>query len=95
MMLFASVAAWSIFAFGAILFLAQATSHEIGFTLGRRHATQTDEPGEREGVGLLVGSVLALLAFVLALTLSFANDRHGGRRSGTLAERRMPSEPHG
>ena len=86
MMLLARVAAWSIYAFSAILLLAQVVSHEIGFLLGRRHIRQTEEPGEREGVGLLVGGVLALLAFVLALTLSFANDRYGERRAGTLAE---------
>lgn len=86
MMLFAQVALWSIYAFSAILFVAQAVSHEIGFFIGRRHAAITGDPGEREGVGLLVGSVLALLAFVLALTLSFANERFGERRSGTLAE---------
>ncbi|HTI84122.1 MAG TPA: hypothetical protein VL614_27030 [Acetobacteraceae bacterium] len=86
MMLLAEVAVWSIYAFGSILFLAQAASHEIGFFIGRRRAKQTEDPGEREGVGLLVGGVLALLAFVLALTLSFANERFGERRSGTLAE---------
>ncbi len=86
MMLLARIAAWSIYAFSAILLVAQVVSHEIGFLLGHRRASQTEEPGEREGVGLLVGGMLALLAFVLALTLSFANDRYGERRAGTLAE---------
>jgi len=40
----------------------------------------------REGVGVLVGSLLGLLAFVLALTLSFASERFNERRLGTLAE---------
>jgi len=39
-----------------------------------------------EGVGGLVGSLLGLLAFVLALTLSFASERFNERRLGTLAE---------
>lgn len=86
MMLLARIAAWSMYAFGAILFLAQFVAHEIGFLIGRRRTERREDPGEREGVGLLVGGVLALLAFVLALTLSFANDRFGERRNGTLAE---------
>jgi len=86
MMLLARIAAWSMYAFGAILFLTQFAAHEIGFLIGRRRTDRRDEPGEREGVGLLVGGVLALLAFVLALTLSFADDRFGERRTGTLVE---------
>lgn len=86
MMLLARIAAWSIYAFGAILFLAQFAAHEIGFLIAHHRSARREDPGEREGVGLLVGGVLALLAFVLALTLSFANDRFGERRNGTLAE---------
>jgi hypothetical protein len=37
-------------------------------------------------VGVLVGGLLGLLAFVLALTLSFASERFSDRRNGTLAE---------
>ena len=39
-----------------------------------------------EGIGVLVGGLLGLLAFVLALTLSFASERFNERRAGTLAE---------
>ena len=39
-----------------------------------------------EGVGVLVAGLLGLLAFVLALTLSFASDRFSERRTGALAE---------
>ena len=42
--------------------------------------------GQAEGVGVVVGGMLGLLAFVLALTLSFANARFSERRAGTLAE---------
>jgi hypothetical protein len=86
MIYLARIAAWSISAFGIILFLAQIATHEIGFQIGRWHVARRSEPGEPEGVGLLVGGVLALLAFVLALTLSFATDRFSERRTGTLAE---------
>jgi ABC-type Fe3+-siderophore transport system permease subunit len=37
-------------------------------------------------VGVVVGGMLGLLAFVLALTLSFANNRFSDRVEGTLAE---------
>jgi hypothetical protein len=83
MMTLARIAAWSIVAFGALLFLAQLVAHEVGFWVGRRYALRSKSPGE--GVGVLVGSVLALLAFVLALTLSFASDRFNERRSATIA----------
>jgi hypothetical protein len=83
MMTVAEIAAWSIVAFGALLFLAQLVAHEVGFWVGRRSASGGKTPGE--GVGVLVGGVLALLAFVLALTLSFASDRFNERRSATLA----------
>ncbi len=83
MMTLASIAAWSIVAFGALLFIAQLVAHEVGFWSGRRYASESKRPVE--GVGVLVGSLLALLAFVLALTLSFASDRFNERRSATLA----------
>lgn len=78
------IAAWSIAAFAVGLFLVQVLARELGYVLGARHrAASSAEP---EGVGVLVGSMLALLAFVLALTLSFATDRYEERQSGTLAE---------
>jgi len=84
MLLLAKIAAWSLFAFGAVLFLAQVAAHEEGLWIGRRQARRH---GVRtESVGLLVGGVLGLLAFVLALTLSFANERFNDRRGGTLTE---------
>jgi hypothetical protein len=51
--------------------------------LGRRSA-RTDAP--QDGVGVVVTSMLGLLAFVLGLTLSYANTRFQERRLGTLAE---------
>src|SRR6516162_5266441 len=41
---------------------------------------------QAEGVGVVVGGMLSLLAFVLALTLSFANSRFSERVAGTLTE---------
>src|SRR5262249_26191813 len=68
----------------ALLLFAQLVAHEVGFLVGRRQAERRDVPGE--GIGVLVGGLLGLLAFVLALTLSFASERFSERRAGTLAE---------
>ena len=74
MMLLGAIAAWSLFAFGALLFAIQLAAHEIGFWLGRRRA-ERHEGGVNDGVGVLVTGLLGLLAFVMALTLNFASDR--------------------
>ncbi|HTU54683.1 MAG TPA: hypothetical protein VMF62_11995, partial [Acetobacteraceae bacterium] len=84
MTVLAGIAAWSVFAFSVLLFVVQVVAHEIGYWVGRRRAAR--EEVQSEGVGIVVGGMLALLAFVLALTLSFANARFGERRAGTLAE---------
>ena len=84
MILLLKIAAWNMLAFAALLFLAQLAAHEAGFWIGRRKASERDAPPE--GVGVLVGSLLGLLAFVLALTLSFSSERFNERRLGTLAE---------
>ena len=59
--------------------------YEGGFRLGRWW--QVREPGEQEGpTGLLVGSILALLAFLLAVTMGMASDRFDARRGIVLEE---------
>ena len=59
--------------------------YEVGFRLGRWWQERT--PGEQEGpTGMLVGSILALLAFLLAVTMGMAADRFDARRSLVLAE---------
>ena len=58
---------------------------EVGFRLGVWW--QAREPGEQEGpTDMLVGSLLGLMAFVLAITLGLATDRHDARRSLVVAE---------
>lgn len=84
MMVLAQIAAWSILAFGALLLAALLVAHEIGWWVGRHRAARGANPNE--GIGVLVGGLLGLLAFVLALTLSFASERFGERRASTLAE---------
>ncbi len=59
--------------------------YEIGFRIGRWYQERT--PGEQEGpTGMLVGSILALLAFLLAVTMGMASDRFDARRATVLAE---------
>jgi len=69
-----------------ILFAVIALAcYEGGFRLGRWW--QDREPGEQEGpTGILVGSILALLAFLLAVTMGMASDRFDTRRGIVLAE---------
>jgi hypothetical protein len=71
-----------VFVLFAIVTLA---CYEAGFRLGRWW--QDRLPGEQEGpTDVLVGSILALMAFMLAVTMGMASDRFDARRSNVLAE---------
>jgi len=73
------VVVFAVFAIIAMLF------YEAGFRLGRWWQDRT--PGEQEGpTGMLVGSILALLAFLLAVTRGMAADRFDARRGIVLDE---------
>ena len=69
-----------------ILFAAAALlCYEGGFRVGRWYQRRT--PGEQEGpTDLIVGSLLALMAFLLAVTMGMASDRFDARRGLVLAE---------
>lgn len=59
--------------------------YEIGYRVGRWW--QAREPGEQEGpTGTLVGALLGLMAFLLAVTMGMAADRFDARRGMVLAE---------
>lgn len=77
-----AIAEKSVLTFGIVLLVIQLLAHAAGYRLGRG---RRDAAGN-ENVGVVVGGMLGLLAFVLALTLSFANARFTERRAGTLAE---------
>lgn len=81
----AAIANWSVLAFGLLLFVVQMLAYAVGCWLGSRNKAHGGE-GHAEGVGVVVSGMLALLAFVLALTLSFANSRFSERVQGTLSE---------
>lgn len=80
----ADIADWSIVALAVLLFAIQWLSYEAGGWFGRRYAARN--ANAPEGIGVVVGGLLGLLAFVLALTLSYANNRFAERRAGTLTE---------
>jgi hypothetical protein len=59
--------------------------YEVGFRIGRWW--QARMPGEQEGpTDMLVGSLLALMAFLLAITMGMAADRFDTRRATLLDE---------
>jgi hypothetical protein len=81
----AQLAAWSLIAFGLLLFATQVAAREIGYWLGQRHSVLRGT-GDAEGVGLITTGMVGLLGFVLALMLSFGGTRFDERRQGTLNE---------
>lgn len=85
MTMLAAIANWSVIAFGLLLWIVQMLAHEAGYWFGSRNRARGKEV-QAEGVGIVVGGILSLLAFVLALTLSFASARFSERVAGTLAE---------
>lgn len=77
-----SLPIWGVFVLFAIIALL---FYEGGFRLGRWWQART--PEEKEGpTGMLVGSILALMAFLLAITMGMATDRYDARRGAVLAE---------
>ena len=77
-----SLPIWAVFLLFAIIALL---FYEGGFRIGRWWQGRT--PEEKEGpTGMLVGSILALMAFLLAITMGMAADRFDARRGAVLAE---------
>jgi hypothetical protein len=71
-----------VFLLFAIITLA---FYEVGFRVGQWW--QARMPGEQEGpTDMLVGSLLALMAFLLAITMGMAADRFDARRGLVLDE---------
>ena len=58
---------------------------ECGYRLGRWWQARTHEPQEGP-TPMIVGSLLALMAFLLAVTMGMASDRFDGRRALVLKE---------
>jgi hypothetical protein len=62
-----------------LIVLAMVAAYELGFRFGAWRERRN--PEEKEGpTGALVGSLLALMAFLLAITMGMASDRYDTRR---------------
>ena len=69
-----------------VIFIAiNAAAYEGGFRIGRWSGKLTAETDDGP-TGLIVGSILALMAFLLAITMGMASDRYDTRRGLVLAE---------
>jgi hypothetical protein len=80
--LLASLPIGGVFVLFALLALP---FYEIGYVLGRWYQNRT--PEETEGpTGMIVGSILALTAFLLAITMSMATERYDAHRSLVMEE---------
>jgi len=82
--LLASIAEISAWLVAVFLLMLQLIAFAVGYGIGNKQKARAG--AQSESVGVVVGGMSALLAFVLALTLSFANTRYSERRAGTLAE---------
>src|SRR4051795_12182065 len=68
-----------------LVFLGMLVAFEIGFRIGEWRARRN--PDEKDGpTGTLVGALLALMAFLLAITMGMASDRFDTRRGLVLQE---------
>jgi hypothetical protein len=75
----------SIPAIVVLFALVSLACYEVGFRLGRWW--QDREPGEQEGpTGVIVGGLLGLMAFLLAVTMGMASERFDTRRGLVMEE---------
>ena len=68
-----------------IFALLSLAAYEIGFQIGALRKRRDPQPGEGH-IGLVVGSILGLMAFLLGITVGMAADRFDNRRALVLAE---------
>jgi hypothetical protein len=75
-----------VFLFVAIFIVVNLVAYEIGFRLGSRSSRREAAAADDGPTGMIVGSILALMAFLLAITMGMASDRYDTRRGLVLAE---------
>ena len=82
------LAAISLVGFGIVMLGLQYVALWVGTWLGKRHTRRvaSNDKDPAEGVGVVVGALLGLLAFTLGVTISIANDRFEDRRRAAIAE---------
>jgi hypothetical protein len=87
MLSFQEIVSLGIVAFGLVVFVLLATAFELGFRLGlRRFARRPALSEELAGISTLTAGMLGFVAFILALSISFSQDRFETRRHTTLSE---------
>jgi hypothetical protein len=74
-----------ILVFLALFVVVTFIVYEVGYRLGA-WSKQRDTDGVEGPIGLIVGSVLGLMAFLLAITMGMASDRFDTRRGHVLSE---------
>jgi hypothetical protein len=84
--LFQGIIDISILAFGLWIFVLLALATEVGFRIGLHRPARREGDGETSGVSTVTGGMLGLAAFMLALSINFAQDRFETRRHTTVDE---------
>ena len=74
-----------ILLFVGVFVLLNFVAYEVGFRIGV-WSKQRDPDAPEGPTGLIVGSILGLMAFLLAITMGMASDRFDTRRGLVLAE---------
>ncbi len=74
-----------VFLFVAIFMAVNLAVYEVGFRIGLRSVARGVQSSDGP-TGMIVGSILALMAFLLAITMGMASDRYDARRGLVLAE---------
>ena len=74
-----------IAALSLCIFVLMLVFGEAGFQLGSHARTRLDKEAP-ESLGPMVGGLLAMLAFVLAITFSMASAQHAARKNNVLEE---------
>ncbi len=79
---FDNASLWAVFFFSVLLFLA---SCEIGFRIGRSQQRRRDKI-ESVSTGIVTGSILGLVSFLLAFSFGIAASNFSERRGAVLDE---------
>jgi hypothetical protein len=80
------IIALGIGVYGLFVLLTLSAVGEAGYLVGVRHSRRPRAAAESSGVSTITAGILALVGFLLALTISFAQDRYEARRHSTVAE---------
>lgn len=80
--LFDLIPEWAFFLLSCVI---ATISVEIGFWLGKKHNRLAVKAND-SSIGVIVGSILALLAFLLAFTFNMAATRYENRRQVLMTE---------